>query len=272
MPTCFVMQPFDGAEFDRRFRETFKPAIEAAGLEAYRVDQDPKVNIPIQEIEAGIRDAHVCLADITRDNPNVWFELGFAIACKKQVVLVCSDERTATHFPFDVQHRSIVRYSTKSVSDYSALASAITSKLKAYLKNAEALQAASEAPMLVESSGLDHQEVMALATVAQSLDHSDDHIATSHIRREMESRGYTKLATTISLRSLVLKELIQGEMHSAYQSDDYYGYQLTEQGWKWMVENKSSFLLVKPPAIPERRPTPAKAPTTFDDIDDDIPF
>lgn len=272
MPTCFVMQPFDGAEFDRRFKETFKPAIEAAGLEAYRVDQDPKVSIPIQEIEAGIRDAQVCLADITRDNPNVWFELGFAIACKKQVVLVCSDERTAQHFPFDVQHRAIIKYATKSPSDYSALGSGITSKLKAYLENVEALQAASEAPLLVQSNGLDHQEVMALATVAQSLDHPDDHTAVGYVRREMESRGYTKLATTIALRSLVQKGLIYGEIRADYNSDEnYYGYQLTNDGWKWMLEHRESFVLVR--SVARVTPPPPKKPASgFEDMDDDIPF
>jgi hypothetical protein len=47
MPTCFVMQPFDGAAFDSRYREVYAPAIVAAGLEPYRVDEDPRVSIPI---------------------------------------------------------------------------------------------------------------------------------------------------------------------------------------------------------------------------------
>jgi len=50
MPTCFVIQPFDSGKFDKRFRDIFKPAIEAAGLEPYRVDDDPSVDIPIEAI------------------------------------------------------------------------------------------------------------------------------------------------------------------------------------------------------------------------------
>ena len=94
MKTCFVMQPFDQGVFDQRYEDVIKPAINDAGLEAYRVDQDPKVSIPIKEIENGIREATICLAEITVDNPNVWFELGYAIACRKQVVLICSEERS----------------------------------------------------------------------------------------------------------------------------------------------------------------------------------
>jgi hypothetical protein len=47
--------------------------------------------VPIDEIADRIRAAAVCLADISVNNPNVWFELGFAIAARKEVVLVASD-------------------------------------------------------------------------------------------------------------------------------------------------------------------------------------
>ena len=69
MMSCFVIQPFDKGKFDNRFKDVFSPAITDAGLEPYRVDQDPKVSIPIQDIEKGIRESRLCLADITIDNP-----------------------------------------------------------------------------------------------------------------------------------------------------------------------------------------------------------
>ena len=65
MPTCFVIQPFDSGKFDKRFDDVYKPAIEAAGLDAYRVDRDPKVEIAIEAIEEGIRNSAICLADVT---------------------------------------------------------------------------------------------------------------------------------------------------------------------------------------------------------------
>ena len=94
MSTCFVIQPFDQGPFDKRFDDIFQPAISAAGLEAYRVDRDPRVSIPIEEIEAGIRNAEVCLAEITTDNPNVWFELGFAIAASEKLFLYAQANET----------------------------------------------------------------------------------------------------------------------------------------------------------------------------------
>jgi hypothetical protein len=101
MGICFLIQPFDdGGMFDKRYSEVLRPAIEAAGLEPYRVDEDPTVSIPIDEIQRRIGEAAVCLADISNDNPNVWFELGFAIARRKEAVMICSKSRT--RFPFDV--------------------------------------------------------------------------------------------------------------------------------------------------------------------------
>ena len=141
MGTCFVIQPFDQGIFDKRYEDVYRPGIEAAGLEAYRVDQDPTVSIPIDDVEERIRGAAAVLADITTDNPNVWFELGYAVACHREVVLVCSKERP-TPFPFDVQHRSIIRYGTDSASDFAELAQRITERLRAIRAKQEAEEAA----------------------------------------------------------------------------------------------------------------------------------
>lgn len=287
MPTCFVMQPFDGAAFDRRFEEVFKPAIEAADLEAYCVDKDPGVSIPIEQIESGIRDAQICLADITLDKPNVWFELGFAIACRKQVVLVCSDERESQKFPFDVQHRSIIKYPTKSPSDYKVLERNITEKLRALIAKTENLAAVSEASILAKFDGLDQHEVMAIATIAQNLNHDEDSAAVHQIRRDMEASGFTNLATTIALRRLQAQGFVSGAWEEGYQSEPFYCYKLTPYGWSWVLSNKEKFALEKerkspgygygsPPRPAPRPPTraPQAAPKSsgFDDMDDDIPF
>ena len=88
MNKCFVIQPFDKGPFDKRYDDVLVPAIKAASLDPYRVDRDPSVSIPIEEIQSGIEFSRACLADITIDNPNVWFELGYAIASRRQVVLI----------------------------------------------------------------------------------------------------------------------------------------------------------------------------------------
>lgn len=101
METCFVIQPFDKDKYDSRYEDIFEPVIKECELDPYRVDRDPSVNIPIEEVESGIKNARICFAEISTNNPNVWFELGYAIACQKEVVLICSDERNEK-FPFDI--------------------------------------------------------------------------------------------------------------------------------------------------------------------------
>lgn len=131
MERCFVIQPFDNDKFDKRFVDIFKPAIEKSGLEAYRVDKDLSVRIPIDEIEKNISESQICFAEITTDNPNVWYELGYAFACEKDVVMICSDERN-NKFPFDIQHRHIITYKTSSKSDFESLEDTITRKINAF--------------------------------------------------------------------------------------------------------------------------------------------
>jgi nucleoside 2-deoxyribosyltransferase len=104
---CCVFQPFDGGDFDKRFDEIIVPAIEAAGMEPYRVDRDAGAMIPIDTLHHEIRSAVICLADITTLNPNVMYELGYAIAGGKDVVLISGP--ATEKFPFDIQHRTVIR-------------------------------------------------------------------------------------------------------------------------------------------------------------------
>jgi len=257
------MQPFDGGPFDRRYEDVFAPAIKDAGLEPYRVDQDPKVSIPIQDIEAGIRDSRICLAEITEDNPNVWFELGYAIACRKEVVLICSSQRKAK-FPFDIQHRTIITYTTESPSDFVELQKKITEKIKAYLKKAEVLTNASEISRLTTFEGLDQHEFVALAAITQNLERLEGHVSIWHIKRDMESSGFTAVAATLALKGLVQKKFVLQELAQDEQGNDYTGFSLTETGWNWVLENKGKFVLEKNKKNSNK--------TSFESFDDDIPF
>lgn len=249
------MQPFDGGVFDERYEDVIAPAIRNADLEPYRVDQDPKVSIPIQDIEAGIREAEICLADITLDNPNVWFELGYAIACGKEVVLICSKERN-TKFPFDIQHRTVITYPTGAPRDFEKLKSDITEKLKAYLSKAEKMSVVSEISKVTKFEGLEQHEVVCLAALAENIDHPGDFASAFQIKRDMESSGFTKVASTIALAGLLKKNFIEQSQYQDHDGEFFTGYVLTESGWKWIFDNKNKFVLQKEVKEP----------------DDDIPF
>ncbi|KVG63750.1 hypothetical protein [Burkholderia pseudomultivorans] len=246
MSRCFVIQPFDNGVFDRRFEDTFAPAIQAAGLEPYRVDRDPSAAVPIQNIEDGIRESAICLADISLDNPNVWFELGFAFASFKQVVMVCSNERT-TKFPFDVQHRSIIKYATGSRRDFDQLEGAIKEKLEAYLAKENVVLSASGGTRLKGVEGLEPYEIMVLVTIGENLSDDNDGVSPYRIRNDMENAGYTKLAATLGMRALREKELIQTvSLYDEQVHEHYDAYTFTDKGWTWLFENRDQFALRRP--------------------------
>lgn len=260
MPHCFVMQPFDGGAYDSRFEYVFEPAIAAVGLEAYRVDRDPSVSIPIQEIENGIKDARVCLAEITEDNPNVWFELGYAIAIGREVILICSDQRK-TKFPFDVQHRAIIRYSTGSIRDFEALRINIVNRLTAILQKPQALAETTSTALIKNIEGLSPAEILALAAVGENLPDGGEFAPSYTIHNDIKSAGYTQLAAKLALQRLEQLGFIGGKYYlTQYSEDETSGYTLTDKGWEWIMSNSERFVLKK---------TNGSRPT---DYDNDLPF
>lgn len=264
MPRCFVMQPFDGGVFDKRYDDVLAPAICKADLEPYRVDRDPNVAVPIDDIERGIRNSEVCLAEITLDNPNVWFELGYAIACGKETVLICAATR-ATRFPFDVQHRNIIQYTAESTSDFEKLGSEVTVRLRAAVSKAHRLETFAHGAVIADAEGLTPHEIVALAIVTENSIDPDSPPSAYQIRDDMAKAGFTTIATGISLRCLLKKGLLRIADISGYNmSDSYKGYVLTTEGERWLLQNQSKFML--------RTERPPKTPPNVDDESNDLPF
>ena len=242
MSTCFVIQPFDEGRFDKRYEDVFVPAIEAADLEPYRVDRDPSTTIPIDQIEEGIRRSDACLADISTNNPNVWFELGFAIASTKPVVLVC-EHQEGRRFPFDVQHRSIINYQSESARDFEKLKREITKRLKATIAKENTIDRLAQSSHIAAVSGLNQHELVLLVTIAENVSTPEDSVAAYAIRSDMERAGYTKIAVTLALTGLSRKGLIQPATEHSEYGDPFKVYSLTEDGMSWLMNNQERFVL-----------------------------
>ncbi|NRF68924.1 hypothetical protein HLB44_18175 [Aquincola sp. S2] len=244
MATCFVIQPFDSGKFDKRFQDIYKPAIVAAGLEAYRVDRDPGVAVPIESIEKGIRLAAVCLADITADNPNVWYELGFAFAAGRPVVMVCSEERTGKKYPFDIQHRTIIPYLADAPSDFDKLKSSLTARLEAIIRQDAVLDQIAESDPVAPVHGLSQPEVLVLAIIAGEVYMPDYSATVSSVKRSAERAGITGMGFNIAIRRLLQKKLLrESEIWNEQESEGYPGLAIADEGWKWIDENETQFVL-----------------------------
>jgi len=265
MPTCFVIQPFDSGAYDKRYDDTIAPAITDAGLDPYRVDRDPRVVIPIDQIEEGIKSCQACVADITTDNPNVWFELGYALACAKPVVLIAFDNPNRK-FPFDIQHRHVIRYRTESASDFTSMGQEITNRLRAILQKEERLERIVQPSSIADVQGLTQYEIVALVSLAENSDSPSSAVPAHDIRTDMERAGFTRVAIMLALGQLSRKELVTWFEDEDYNRNSYTAYKLTEQGMNWLFEHQD--LLVLKRSEPAR---PAPAPVQIED-DDEVPF
>jgi hypothetical protein len=259
MAICFVIQPFDHGEFDKRYEDVFVPAIKAAELEPYRVDRDPSASIPIDEIEAGIRRSDACLADISTSNPNVWFELGYAIAASKPVVLVCKNAPDR-RFPFDIQHRTVIIYETESARDFEELEKKITARLQAELLKEDRLEKLSDSSIIANIKGLSQMEIVALVTIAENAVSPEDFVSVWSIRQDMERSGYTKIAVTLAVTSLLKKGFVLTQRDMDQNGNEYSVYQVDSRGMQWLIDNQNSLVLKR------ERSSEAKI------LDEDIPF
>jgi hypothetical protein len=244
MAICFVIQPFDSGKFDKRFEDIYKPAIEAAGLEPYRVDKDPGVSIPIESIEKGICQAAVCLADITADNPNVWYELGYAFASGRPVVMVCSEERTGKKYPFDIQHRSIIPYMADAPSDFDRLRDNLTKRIKIIVERGEVLEKIAESDPVSPIKGLSQTEILVLAVLAGATFLPTGTVSVYSAKTDAERAGITNMGFNIALRRLTAKSFIEiVELFDERDGESYNGISISNAGWEWIEENESRFVL-----------------------------
>ena len=260
-PTCFVVQPFDQGRFDKRFEDTFAPALREAGLEAYRVDKDPSPDVLIDAIEEGIGKAAIVLADVTTDNPNVWYELGFAYAAGKPVILLCCENERAGTLPFDIRHRHVIHYKADSQSDFETLKGTICARAKALLERVSAVQM-DEANPIASQDGLSPREVHLLGLAAGATAVPDAREAVWSLSRVAEEGGLTSVGFGLALRGLVRRGLIAIEDVDD-RDGEYEGVYVTDKGWRWVEEHSHLFNLTK--AKQAARPP-------LDDLDDDMPF
>ncbi|HET6370419.1 MAG TPA: hypothetical protein VFG95_04440 [Nitrospiria bacterium] len=108
-PFVFVLMPFDPA-FDDIYKFGIKGAADDVGAYAERIDEQIFNEGILDRIFNQISKADVIVADMTGRNPNVFYEVGYAHALGKIVVLLT---QKAADIPFDLKHRQHTVYGGK---------------------------------------------------------------------------------------------------------------------------------------------------------------
>jgi tetratricopeptide (TPR) repeat protein len=115
-PHAFVAMPFgrkpgpDGTEvdFNRVYRELIAPAIEAAGMSAFRADQEQAGGSILADMFQELLIADLVVADLSIPNPNVWYEIGVRHALRARGVVLLFGGNAPT--AFDLYTERKLRY------------------------------------------------------------------------------------------------------------------------------------------------------------------
>ena len=104
-----VMKYSTRDENDHAYKYGIMPAIEGVGLSCIRADEQPYARTVLETVRRGIRQSRFTVVKVDEPNLNVYFELGYAMALEKDVILVC-DEELIGQLPTDVNNFVCVTY------------------------------------------------------------------------------------------------------------------------------------------------------------------
>jgi tetratricopeptide (TPR) repeat protein len=115
-PHAFVIMPFgkkkgsDGAiyDFNAIYSQLIKPALEMAGFEAFRADEETTSGDILTDMFQELLLADLCIADMSIDNANVFYEIGIRHAFRKRGIVHIQAGRA--YMPFDVFNVRTIPY------------------------------------------------------------------------------------------------------------------------------------------------------------------
>ncbi|MDL1893462.1 tetratricopeptide repeat protein, partial [Sphingobacteriales bacterium CHB3] len=83
----FVAMPFgvkEGIDFNKVYSDLIKPALESAGFDVFRADEEIRGGNIRTDMFQELLLADLVVADLSIDNPNVWYELGVRHALRSR--------------------------------------------------------------------------------------------------------------------------------------------------------------------------------------------
>lgn len=98
-PICFVVMQFT-EEFNTLYEDVIHPVCEGYGYKVLRGDDFYSSGLIMDDVTQSIRSSTLIIADVTPDNANVFYEVGYAHAINKTTILL--SDRKRERLPFDI--------------------------------------------------------------------------------------------------------------------------------------------------------------------------
>lgn len=105
MKKCFVVCPIGNENSDTRkrsdllFKHVISPVCKETDFEAIRIDKENTNGSLTEEIFHHLREDELVIADLTENNPNAFYEMGYRAALGKPSIHLTAKDST---IPFDV--------------------------------------------------------------------------------------------------------------------------------------------------------------------------
>lgn len=106
-PKCFIIMPFGIQDLEDLYSEFILPVLDGCKLECARGDDIFGSNVVMEDVKAAIAKADLIIADLSGQNPNVFYEVGIAHTLGKPVLLL---SQSIDDVPFDLRHRRVLPY------------------------------------------------------------------------------------------------------------------------------------------------------------------
>jgi len=151
---AFVLLPFR-PKHTTIYNNIVKPSVIKKRLRCLKADDFKTNTNKLNDIVRNIWKSEFIIADITDLNPNVMYELGFAHAMKKEVIIIYEETNTVDvpveyNFPFDIQYIEIIKF--KNDAEGGVILQRDLEKTIDYVKGIIAKSKASEMKKKVEEN------------------------------------------------------------------------------------------------------------------------
>jgi hypothetical protein len=108
-PRAFIVMQFS-SPYNEVYSHVIKDVCEELSVESLRADEIYGPGIIVKDVIDRIARSQVIIADISPTNPNVYFEVGYALALGKPIILLAQRLAPGVQLPFDLSAFRVLFY------------------------------------------------------------------------------------------------------------------------------------------------------------------
>jgi len=189
--TCFVISPIGkpGTERHTKFKEVLEYIIKSAvknsgyNLQVLRADDIDRAGSFIKDILESLYDSYVVIADLTEQNPNVFYELGVRHALSPRTILIA---QSIDDIPSDLREYRTIVYDTsaKGAADFST-------RLKKFLSEMRKEPERPDNPVLDRIGSIFENRVAMLEAQKQQLKNDLSSVLQKGVPKQKKTSGTT---------------------------------------------------------------------------------